>query len=79
MLTEMKKYITIISVLAAGLVAFTACKKDKEIVGTNDTEGFFINRTELALNKIAGSSLVQRSRVCSAPPATCPSLRASVS
>ena len=44
----MKKYITIISVLAAGLVAFTACKKDKEIVGTNDTEGFFINRTELA-------------------------------
>ena len=58
MLTEMKKYITIISVLAAGLVAFTACKKDKEIVGTNDTEGFFINRTELALNKGTTGNLV---------------------
>ena len=54
----MKKYITIISVLAAGLVAFTACKKDKEIVGTNDTEGFFINRTELALNKGTTGNLV---------------------
>lgn len=44
--------------MAAVMVAFTACKNDEDIIGTNDGEGFFINRTDLALNKGASAPLV---------------------
>lgn len=54
----MKRIVKIISVMAAVMVAFTACKNDEDIIGTNDGEGFFINRTDLALNKGASAPLV---------------------
>lgn len=43
--------------MAACATAFVSCKDD-EIVGTNDGEGFFLNRTELALDRGATVSLV---------------------
>ena len=53
----MKKFITIISVMAAFAAAFTSCNKE-EIVGTADREGLFLNKVELTLIKGNSEALV---------------------
>lgn len=53
----MKKFITIISVMAAFAAAFTSCKKE-EIVGTADGEGLYLNKVELTLIKGNSEALV---------------------
>ena len=53
----MKKFITIISVMAAFAAAFTSCKKE-EIVGTADGEGLYLNKVELTLVKGNSEALV---------------------
>lgn len=53
----MKKFITIISVMAAFAAAFTSCEKE-EIVGTNDGDGLFLNKVELTLVKGNAETLV---------------------
>lgn len=53
----MKKFITIISVMAAFAAAFTSCEKEA-IVGTADGEGLFLNKVELTLIKGNSEALV---------------------
>ena len=53
----MKKFIAIISVMAAFAAAFTSCEKDV-IVGTNDGEGLFLNKAEITLVKGNSETLV---------------------
>ena len=51
------KTIHYIIAMAACAAVLAGCKKE-EIVGTNDGEGFFLNRTTLALNKGTSEKLV---------------------
>ena len=53
----MKKFITIISVMAAFAAAFTSCNEE-EIVGTADRDGLFLNKVELTLIKGNSEALV---------------------
>ena len=53
----MKKFITILSVMAAFAAAFTSCEKDS-IVGTADGSGLYLNKTELTLVKGTAETLV---------------------
>lgn len=53
----MKKFITIISVMAAFAAAFTSCVEE-EIVGTADGEGLYLNKVELTLIKGNSEALV---------------------
>lgn len=53
----MKKFITIISVMAAFAAAFTSCNEE-EIVGTADRDGLFLNKVELTLVKGNSEALV---------------------
>ena len=53
----MKKFITIISVMAAFAAAFTSCNEE-EIVGTADRDGLFLNKVELTLIKCNSEALV---------------------
>ena len=53
----MKKFITIISVMAAFAAAFTSCEKEA-IVGTADGEGLYLNKVELTLIKGNSEALV---------------------
>ena len=43
--------------MAVCTAAIVSCK-DEDIIGTNDGEGFFLNRTELAINRGASTALV---------------------
>ena len=54
----MKKAIHYIIAMAACAAVLAGCKKEEEIVGTNDGAGFFLNRTILALNKGTSEKLV---------------------
>ena len=47
----MKTAVKYILAMAAVAAAFASCAKEEPIVGTQDKDGFFINRTELSLNK----------------------------
>lgn len=51
------KAVKYILAMAAVAAAFASCSKKEEIVGTNDKPGFFLNRTQLALNKGTSESL----------------------
>lgn len=53
----MKKFITILSVMAALAAAFTSCEKEA-IVGTADGEGLYLNKTEITLVKGNAEALV---------------------
>lgn len=53
----MKKLIAIIYVMAALAAAFTSCEKDV-IVGTDDSEGLFLNKTVITLVKGNSEALV---------------------
>ena len=53
----MKKFITIISVMAAFAAAFTSCNEE-EIVGTAERDGLFLNKVELTLIKGNSEALV---------------------
>lgn len=53
----MKKFITIISMMAAFAAAFTSCNEE-EIVGTADRDGLFLNKVELTLIKGNSEALV---------------------
>ena len=53
----MKKFIAIISVMAALAAAFTSCEKEA-IVGTADGEGLYLNKVELTLIKGNSEALV---------------------
>ena len=53
----MKKFIIIISVMAAFAAAFTSCEKEA-IVGTADGEGLYLNKVELTLVKGNSEALV---------------------
>lgn len=56
----MKKFITIISVMAAFAAAFISCEKE-EIVGTADGDGLYLNKVELTLVKGNSEALVATS------------------
>ena len=53
----MKKFVKILSVMAALAAAFTSCEKDS-IVGTADGSGLYLNKTELTLVKGTAETLV---------------------
>jgi uncharacterized protein YjdB len=53
----MKKFITILSVMAALAAAFTSCEKEA-IVGTADGDGLYLNKTEITLIKGTAEALV---------------------
>lgn len=53
----MKKFITILSVMAALAAALTSCEKEV-IVGTADGEGLYLNKTEITLVKGNAEALV---------------------
>lgn len=53
----MKKFVKILSVMAAFAAAFTSCEKDS-IVGTADGSGLYLNKTELTLVKGTAETLV---------------------
>lgn len=53
----MKKFITILSVMAALAAAFTSCEKEA-IVGTADGDGLYLNKTEITLVKGNAEALV---------------------
>lgn len=53
----MKKFITIVSMMAAFAAAITSCNKE-EIVGTADGEGLYLNKVELTLIKGNSEALV---------------------
>lgn len=47
----MKKFVTYILATAALAAALASCQKKEVIVGTQDKEGFFLNRTSIILSK----------------------------
>lgn len=53
----MKKFITIVSMMAAFAAAITSCNKE-EIVGTADGDGLYLNKVELTLVKGNSEALV---------------------
>lgn len=53
----MKKFITIISVVAALAAAITSCEKE-EIIGTADGDGLYLNKAEITLVKGNAEALV---------------------
>lgn len=53
----MKKFVKILSVMAALAAAFTSCNKE-EIVGTADGDGLYLNKVELTLVKGNSEALV---------------------
>ena len=54
----MKNVIKYILAVAVAAAALAGCSKKEPIVGTQDKDGFFINRTELSLNKGTTGTLV---------------------